>query len=73
MEHYLIRATIIPTVVEMIQNYYKITEQEALASFYNSATGASLADDNTGLFGQSPLYIWGLYKEEMEEAYNADV
>lgn len=66
MEHYLIRATIIPKVVEMIEEYYHLTEREALRTFYRSATGASLADDRTGLFGQSPLYIFGLYKEEQE-------
>lgn len=67
MEHYLIRATIIPKVVEMIEEYYQLTEQEALEAFYRSATGVSLADDRTGLFGQSPLYIFGLYREEQEE------
>lgn len=67
MEHYLIRATIIPKVVEMIQERYHLTEQDALRAFYQSATGASLADDKTGLYGQSPLYIFGLFKEEQED------
>ena len=71
MEHYLIRATIIPVVVEMIQEHYQLTEQEALDTFYRSATGASLADDRTGLYGQSPLYIFGLYKEEQAEINGA--
>lgn len=70
MEHYLIRATIIPKVVEMIEVHYHLSEQEALRAFYKSATGASLADDETGLFGQSPLYIFGLYKEEQTEIMN---
>ena len=65
MEHYLIRATIIPNIVEMIEDAYRLTEQEALKAFYESATGASLADDSTGLYGQSPLYIFGLFKQEM--------
>jgi len=67
MEHYLIRATIIPKIVEMIEEYYQLSEESALASFYRSATGASLADDATGLYGQSPLYIFGLYQEEQRE------
>lgn len=67
MEHYLIRATIIPQIVELIQESYHLSEEEALRSFYCSATGASLSDDNTGLYGQSPLYIFGLYQEEQQE------
>lgn len=65
MEHYLIRATIIPEIVKMIAEHSMMSEQEALGAFYKSATGASLADDETGLYGQSVLYIWSLYQEEM--------
>jgi len=43
---------------------YHLTEEEALKNFYESATGASLADDETGLYGQSILYIFGLYVQE---------
>ncbi len=64
MEHYLIRATIIPGIVERIQEYYHMTEREALRAFYHSATGASLADDETGLYGQSELFLFGLFLEE---------
>jgi hypothetical protein len=35
--------------------------------FYRSATGASLADDETGLYGQSALYIFSLFNQEWEE------
>ena len=67
MEHYLIRATIIPEIVKLIQKEYHISERKALKAFYMSATGASLADDATGLYGQSVLYIFGLYRQETEE------
>lgn len=67
MEHYLIRATIIPQIVEMIKEKYDLSEKSALKAFYTSATGASLADDATGLYGQSPLFIFGLFQEEMED------
>ena len=43
---------------------------EALDKFYTSATGASLADDETGLYGQSVLFIFGLFCEETEEVLN---
>lgn len=66
MDHYLIRATIIPTIVTMIMDKFTMNPDEALEAFYTSATGASLADDETGLYGQSPLYIYGLYLQEKE-------
>lgn len=67
MEHYLIRATIIPQIVEMIEEKYNLSEKKALKALYTSATGASLADDETGLYGQSPLFIFGLFQEEKKE------
>ncbi len=67
MGHHLIRATIIPTIVEYIMEEYGLPEQEALDAFYTSATASSLADDSTGLYGQLPLFIFGLFREEVEE------
>jgi hypothetical protein len=64
MEHYLSRATIIPEVIKLIMQEYEMGQEEALEAFYLSATGASLAEDETGLYGQSPLYIFGLFKSE---------
>jgi len=66
MKHYLARATIIPEIVEMIAGKYKISEEEALHKFYTSKTAEALSDDETGLYGQSALYIFGLYMEEIE-------
>ena len=67
MSHATIRATILPEIVRMISEAYRISEKEAMERFYTSAIGSSFADDKTGLYGQSPLYIFQLYKEEMEE------
>ncbi len=67
MAHATIRATIIPEIINLIMKKYGISEKEALDMFYSSATGASLADDDTGLYGQSPLYIFGLFDEEMND------
>ena len=41
--------------------------EEAMDVFYTSAVGASLADDETGLYGQSALYIYGLFISELED------
>ena len=49
----------------MISEKLKCSESEALDLFYNSEVGKSYADDETGLFGQSALHIFGLFIEEM--------
>ena len=63
-EHYLIRATIIPEVVKLIAERFGISEDEALARFYKSATAQNLADEENGLYGQSALFIFGQFLEE---------
>jgi hypothetical protein len=67
----------IPEIVKLICDRYKISEEEALDKFYTSATGASYSDDETGLYGQSALYVFGLFIEEMREqehlCRNADI
>ena len=67
MTHSTVRATILPVIVAKIVDRYHISEDAALDRFYQSATGASFADDETGLYGQSPNYIFGLYMQEVEE------
>jgi hypothetical protein len=64
MAHSLVKATIIPEIVRLIAERYAVPEQKALDMFYTSATAASLADDETGLYGQSALYIFSLFNEE---------
>ena len=65
-EHHLIRATIVPEVVRLIAKRFGISESEALSRFYKSATAQNLADEENGLYGQSALFIFGQYLEEME-------
>jgi len=66
IEHNLVRATVIPEIVKIICHYYGIDEDEALKRFYESATGANLADEETGLYGQSALHIAGLFIVEQD-------
>ena len=65
MNHATTRATILPEIIKMISEKYNISEMNALDKFYTSATGASFADDETGLYGQSALYVFGLFCEEL--------
>ena len=66
IEHNLVRATVIPEIVKILCHYYNISEDEALKRFYESATGANFADDETGLYGQSALHIAGLFIVEQD-------
>lgn len=62
--HSFTRAIMIPEIVKLIAAKYHLSEMEVLDKFYSSATGASYADDETGLYGQSALYVFGLFCEE---------
>ena len=67
MNHSTARAMILPEIIQKIMAHDHLSEDEALKAFYSSATGASFADDETGLYGQSPNYVFGLYLEEKDE------
>ena len=67
MGHATIRAAILPDIIAKIMERYQIGEGAALDRFYRSSTGESFADDDTGLYGQSPNYIFGLYEQEVSE------
>ena len=64
MSHETVRVLIIPQILRLISG---MPEKEALDKFYISATWVSYADDRTGLYGQSALYVFGLFCEEYEK------
>ena len=64
MGHSLIKATIIPEVISLISRNENLTEEQAFSRYYESETAGALDDDETGLYGQSALYIYSLYKQE---------
>ena len=66
-EHHLIRATLIPEVAKMIAGRFGLSLDEALRRFYSSATAQNLADEENGLYGQSALFIFSQYLEEVNE------
>jgi hypothetical protein len=39
---------------------------EALKMFYESYTGKCYADDSTGLYGQSAVYVFSIFCDEIE-------
>ena len=68
MGHSTVRAVILPEVIKMIMERYGLDEAAALDAFYRSATGAAFSDDKTGLYGQSPNFIFGLYMQEQTQS-----
>lgn len=64
MSKALYNATIIPEIVRLITEKYNLSEQEALDAFYGSETAKALNDPETGLYGQSALFIFSLFNEE---------
>ena len=61
MSHETVRVLMIPETICLI------SEKGTLDKFYTSATGVSYADDRTSLYGQSALYVFGLFCEEYEK------
>ena len=66
IEHCLVRATVIPQIVTILSRYYRTGLDETLRRFYESKTAANYADDETGLYGQSALFIAGMFIMEQD-------
>ena len=64
MSHGTIRAATLLTIVRLITEEYGVSDDEAIKMFYESHIGACYADDESGLYGQSALYVFSLFKEE---------
>ena len=62
--HSMVKSLILPEVIKMISEKQNISLEHAMADFYQSGTGAAFADDETGLYSQSSLYIFSLYEYE---------
>ena len=66
MAHGTIRAVTLKTIIPLIMERFKCSENEALKLFYESNTGACFSDDSTGLYGQSALYVFSLFCDEVK-------
>ncbi|MCL1885068.1 MAG: hypothetical protein FWF81_15090 [Defluviitaleaceae bacterium] len=62
--HGTIRAATLKTILEMIIEHFSADENTAIKMFYESHTGKCFADDSTGLYGQSAVYIFSLFMDE---------
>ena len=62
MEHVIAKTIIITKVSELIAEYYRISIDEARDRLYQSEIIKLIDDDETGFYGDSPLFIFSLYK-----------
>ncbi len=67
MSHATVRALNVPVIVEYIGKHYGVDENTALDMFYSSITAECYGDDETGLYGQSALYVFGMFLVEMND------
>jgi len=67
MPHGTIRAATLKTIIPLIMERYNCGENDALRMFYQSHIGSCYADDSTGLYGQSAVYVFSLFCEEMSD------
>ena len=63
MEHVLAKTILISKVIELIADKYKISVEDARNEFYLSEVAALIDDDETGLYGESPLYVLSLFEK----------
>lgn len=63
-EQFLIEC-ITTELVALLMKDYHFDMETALDKVYNSATYAKLLDTRTGLYYQSPLYVYDFLKEEL--------
>lgn len=65
MGHVLSKTILISQTIELIAKKYKLTIEEARNKFYESTVIKLLDDDETGLYGESALYLLSLYGQEV--------
>ena len=54
-------------LIVMLSEEYQIAPSEAMDILYNSETYAKLKDPKTGLYFQSPAYIYGYLDKEIKQ------
>ena len=67
MSHGTIRAATLPEIIKHITNEYNVDDDDALKMFYESHIGACYAKDDSGLYGQSALFVFSLFNEEKQQ------
>lgn len=66
MGHVLSKTILISQTIELIAKKYKLSIEEARDRFYKSNVIELLDDDETGLYGESALYLLSLFEEQIK-------
>ena len=64
MEHQLSKTLLKVKVTELIAEQYRISISEARDMLYQSEVVKLIDDDETGLYGESPLYVFSIFEQE---------
>ena len=67
MSHGTVRAATLPSIINLIIEKHEVNDDVALKMFYESHIGKCYADDDSGLYGQSALYVFSLFQEEHQQ------
>ncbi len=62
MNHVLAKTLIITNVTELIAQKYSLSLKDARDLLYQSHVINLIEDDETGLYGQSPLYVFSIFE-----------
>ena len=65
--HTTSKIILISQTIELIANKYKLSIEEARDRFYKSKVIELLDDDETGLYGESALYLLSLFDEQSKQ------
>ncbi|MBQ3317392.1 MAG: hypothetical protein IJG69_05540 [Spirochaetales bacterium] len=65
MNHVLSKTILISKVVELIAQKERIPLKDARNLLYGSDLIRLIEDDETGLYGESPLYVFSLFEQTM--------
>ncbi|MCR5423103.1 MAG: hypothetical protein K6E74_05660 [Bacilli bacterium] len=68
MKHVLSKTILISQTIELIAKKYKLSIDEARNRFYESDIIGMLDDDETGLYGESALYLLSLYEDYLNKS-----
>lgn len=63
MQHVLAKTILIGMVTEIIASNLKVPVAEARDRLYSSDIIDLIDNDETGLYGESPLYVYSLYMQ----------
>ena len=67
MNNKLAKTLLISKVSELIAEKYRVSIDEARDLLYSSSLIDLIDDDETGLYGDSPLYVFSLFENEYKK------